>query len=80
MALYVVLYRFALVPRALALFGAATVVLHVTGMILPFYLGYPGVTVMGASMAVSHLALVIWPVTRGFRTTRTAVPLSTAGA
>ena len=80
MALYVVLYRFALVPRALALFGAATVVLHFTGMILPFYLGYPGVTVMGASMAVSQLALVIWLMTKGFRSTRTVAPLSPAGA
>ncbi len=36
---YGVLYRFALVPRALAAFGLITVVLHVTGIPLPGLLG-----------------------------------------
>ena len=38
--LYSVLFRFALVPRALAAFGLLTVMLHFTGIPLPGFLGY----------------------------------------
>jgi Domain of unknown function (DUF4386) len=64
--LYSVLFRFRLVPRALAIFGLLTVVLHFTGITLPLWLGYPGATLMGASMAVSHLALAVWLSIKGF--------------
>ena len=64
--LYSLLYRFTLVPRALAAFGLITVMLHFTGITLPLFLGYRSVTLMGATMAVSHLALVLWLITRGF--------------
>ncbi len=64
--LYCLLYRFGLVPRALAAFGLVTVMLHFTGITLPLFLGYRSVTLMGATMALSHLALVLWLVTKGF--------------
>jgi hypothetical protein len=64
--LYSLLYRFTLVPRALAAFGLITVILHFTGITLPLFLGYRSVTLIGATMAVSHLALVLWLITRGF--------------
>lgn len=64
---YSLLYRFAVVPRALAAFGLLTVLLHFTGIILPVWLGYPSVTLMGASMALGHIVLGIWLVARGFR-------------
>jgi hypothetical protein len=64
--LYSVLYRFALVPRALAAFGLLTVMLHFTGIPLPAFLGYSIVTLMGVTMGLSHLALALWLMVRGF--------------
>lgn len=64
---YSLLYRFAVVPRALAVFGLLTVMLHFTGIILPVWLGYPGVTLMGAAMALGHIVLGFWLVAKGFR-------------
>jgi hypothetical protein len=63
--LYSLLYRFAIVPRALAAFGLITVMLHFTGIPLPLFLGYQSVTLMGVPMALSHLALVLWLMTKG---------------
>ncbi len=64
---YSLLYRFALVPRALAAFGLITVILHFTGIALPLLLGYGSVTLMGATMALSHIALALWLMARGFK-------------
>jgi hypothetical protein len=64
--LYSVLYRFALVPRTLAAFGLLTVMLHFTGIPLPGFLGYSVVTLMGVPMALSHIALALWMMARGF--------------
>ena len=64
--LYSVLYRFTMVPRALAGFGRMTVVLHVTGIPLRGLLGYGPVALMGVSMALSHMTLAIWLVAKGF--------------
>lgn len=64
--LYSALFRFALVPRALAAFGLITVVLHFTGIPLPGLLGYSIQTMMGVPMALSHISLGIWLLTRGF--------------
>lgn len=64
--LYTVLFRFALVPRALAAFGLLTVTLHFIGIPLPGFLGYRIVTLMGVPMALSHIALALWMVAKGF--------------
>jgi len=64
---YSVLYRFALVPRALAVLGLLTVILHFTGIPLPAFLGYSIVTLMGVPMGLSHLVLVLWLITKGFK-------------
>jgi len=64
--LYGVLYRFAVVPRALAAFGLLTVMLHFTGIPLPAFLGYSIVTLMGVPMALSHIALALWMMAKGF--------------
>ena len=64
--LYGLLYRFALVPRALAVFGIITVMLHFTGITLPLFLGYRPVVMMGATMALSHVALAVWLMIKGF--------------
>lgn len=55
--LYGALFRFALVPRALAGFGLVTVLLHFTWIVLPFLLGLRSVMLLGVPMALSHLAL-----------------------
>jgi len=64
--LYSLLYRFRLVPRALAVFGLLTVMLHFTGIPLLGFLGYSIVTLMGVPMAFSHIALAIWLLVKGF--------------
>jgi len=63
---YSLLYRFALVPRALAVFGLITVLLHFTGIPLLLFLGYGSVTLMGAWMGLSQIALALWLMVRGF--------------
>lgn len=63
---YSVLYRSALVPRALAGFGLITVMLHFTGITLRGFLGYSLVTLMGVPMGLSHMALALWLMARGF--------------
>ena len=64
--LYIFLYRFAIVPRALAVFGLLTVMLHFTGITLPLFLSYRSVTLMGATMALSHVAVALWLIVKGF--------------
>ena len=65
--LYCALYRFAMVPHALAVFGLITVTLHLSGITLPLWLGYSPVTLMGATMALSHVALAGWLMAKGFK-------------
>jgi Domain of unknown function (DUF4386) len=67
--LYGVLYRFALIPRALAAFGLAAALLQLTAVAMPI-LGYPIVLLMLMPLAVSHLALGLWLTVRGFRERR----------
>jgi hypothetical protein len=63
---YSILYRFALVPRALAAFGLLTVMLHFTGIPLPLFLGFRSVTLMGATMGLSQIAVALWMMVKGF--------------
>jgi Domain of unknown function (DUF4386) len=65
--LYSVLFRYQLVPRGVAAFALLTVVLHVTGITLPLWLGYRSVTILGASMALGHTVLAVWLMARGFQ-------------
>jgi hypothetical protein len=64
--LYVILYRSALAPRALAAFGLLTVLLHFTGIPLRGFLGYSLVTPMGMPMGLSEIALALWLMAKGF--------------
>lgn len=65
-ALHGSLYRFRLVPRALAAFGLLTVLLHFAAIPVPLFLGYRGVMVLGVPVAFSHTALAIWMLVKGF--------------
>lgn len=58
--LYSLLYRFALMPRTLAILGLSTVLLHFAAIPLPLILGYSSVTPLGVPMAISHITLAIW--------------------
>lgn len=40
--------------------------LHFTGIPLPGFLGYSSVTLMGVPMALSHITLALWLMTKGF--------------
>jgi hypothetical protein len=63
--LYCILYRFRLVPRALAVFGLITIMLHFTVIPLLGFLGYSIMTVLGVPMALSHIALALWLMAKG---------------
>jgi hypothetical protein len=78
--LYGALYRFAVVPRAVAAFGLTTVVLHFTGIPLRGFLGYGPLTLMGMPMALSHVTLATWLVARGFHERRPDLPAEARGA
>jgi hypothetical protein len=63
---YVVLYRFALVPRALAGFGLIAVMLMVTAVTMPFF-GHDVVFPMLAPLGLTQLILAVWLMTKGFQ-------------
>lgn len=63
---YAMLYRCALVPRALAGFGMVAAVLMVTAVGMPLF-GHDVVFPMLAPMGVSQLLLALWLVAKGFR-------------
>ncbi len=63
---YTTLFRFGLVPRVLAGLGAASVLLQMTGLTLPFF-GERVNFYLLAPMGLCHLALSIWLVAKGFR-------------
>ena len=76
---YSVLYRFALIPRALAAIGVIAVMLQLTTVTMPFF-GYRIVMLMLMPMGLSHLALALWLMVKGFEEGRypfRAVPLET---
>jgi Domain of unknown function (DUF4386) len=62
---YVVLYRFGLVPRALAGFGLIAVTLMVTAVAMPLF-GHDVVFPMLAPLGLSQLILAVWLITKGF--------------
>ena len=72
LVLYTVLFRFALIPRALSAFGLATVALLIAGAVIPLS-GHRTIMQMFVPIGLSQLALVLWLITRGFED-RTAVP------
>ncbi len=63
--LYVILFRFALVPRGVAAVGMATSLMSTTVMVLPL-LGYPFLGMLVLPAALTNLALTVWLIARGF--------------
>jgi len=64
---YLSLWRFALIPRALAALGLVGIMLQFTGVTLLGFLGYRIVTEMAMPLGPIHLAVAIWLMARGFR-------------
>jgi hypothetical protein len=63
---YVVLYRFAFVPRALAGLGLIAVTVMVTAVAMPLF-GHDVVFPMLLPLGLSQLILAVWLITKGFR-------------
>jgi hypothetical protein len=64
-ALYGVLLRFALVPRALAACGLVAVLLQIAAVTMPI-LGYRIVFLLIVPLGLTHLALSLWLIAKGF--------------
>jgi hypothetical protein len=62
---FVALFRFRLVPRALAGFGLVAVILQIAGVSTPFF-GRDVVFPLLAPLGVALLLLAIWLIVRGF--------------
>jgi hypothetical protein len=65
------LWRSALVPRVLAILLLVTTLLQITGITLPQFLAYrsPNLMLMGMPLGFAYLALSVWLMIKGFRTT-----------
>lgn len=67
--LYWLLFRCAMVPRALAALGMITSVLQFIGITLPTFAGYrmPFPELFGMPLGVTNLALAVWLMAKGFK-------------
>ncbi|GMV04573.1 MAG: hypothetical protein AMXMBFR53_08530 [Gemmatimonadota bacterium] len=63
---YSALWRARLVPRVLAAFGVTAAALHITGVSLPALLGVGSNPIMAMVLALSHPALAVRLIARGF--------------
>lgn len=63
---YAAMFRFALIPRALAAFGVAAVLLQLTALAMPLF-GRPVVFPLLAPLGLCQLALALWLIIKGFR-------------
>jgi hypothetical protein len=61
-----VLYRFRLVPRALAAFGLVGSMLQIAGVTLRGLWGYPPETRLAMPLAPAYVALALWLIVKGF--------------
>jgi hypothetical protein len=65
LVLYATLFRFALVPRALAALGIAAFVLQMATVSMPFF-GGRVIFPLLAPAGIANLALAVWLLTKGF--------------
>ena len=64
--LFTTLYRFRLVPRALAAFGIVASILQIAGVTLRGVLGYPPEMRLALPMAPAYIGLAVWLIVKGF--------------
>lgn len=60
------LFRYRLVPRALAALAAAGCLLQIAGVSVPGLLGIPPLTVLAMPLAPAYLGLAAWLMSKGF--------------
>jgi hypothetical protein len=72
--LFALLWRSALVPRALSAFGLVTALMQITGITLPALVGYRSVMPMGMPLGVVYLVLILWLLVKGFDESRGPLP------
>ncbi len=60
------LFRFRLVPRALAAFGLVGSMLQITGVTMRGLWGYSPLTVLAMPLAPAYVAIAVWLMVRGF--------------
>jgi hypothetical protein len=67
-SLYLLLYRGAMAPRPIALFGMGAALLHFIGITLPAFGGYrmPYGDLFGAPLGLAAMVLALWLMARGF--------------
>ena len=63
---YSALWRSRLVPWVLPAFGVCAAASHMIGVSLPVFIGYRSVMLLAPVLAVSHGALILWLLARGF--------------
>ncbi|HEX7296840.1 MAG TPA: DUF4386 domain-containing protein [Pyrinomonadaceae bacterium] len=68
---YLLLFRSALVPRALAAFALLTVIVHMAAIPLPVLLGYSSILVFAYALLLSYLVMSGWLLVKGFNPNRT---------
>jgi hypothetical protein len=78
--LFTVLFRFRLVPRALAAFGAVTSVLQIAGVSLPGLLGYSPEMRLAMPLGPAYVALAVWLLVKGFDDRHRPLPADVPGA
>ncbi|MEP6573613.1 MAG: DUF4386 family protein [Gemmatimonadota bacterium] len=66
LVLYAAMYRFSLVPRALAAAGLICVLLQLSSIAMPFF-GHGVIFLMLAPLGLCQLFLALWLIIRGFR-------------
>jgi hypothetical protein len=71
--LFLVLFRFRLVPRALAVFGLIGSLLQIIGVTLRGMLGYPPETRLAMPLAPAYAALAVWLIVKGLNEPRSPV-------
>ena len=64
--LFSLLYRFRLVPRALAAFGLVASLLQIAGVTLRGLFGYPPETRLAMPLAPAYVVLAVWLMVKGF--------------
>lgn len=69
---YSALFRTRAVPRLIPAIGVLAATLHLVGVSLPVLLGYRSLMQVAPGLAVSHGALFIWLLARGFAERRPA--------
>src|SRR5256885_10011241 len=67
------LYRFRLVPRALAAFGLLGSLLQIAGVTLRGLWGFPPETRLAMPLAPAYVALALWLIVKGFDEQRRSV-------